>query len=84
MKASNILPQPKAQAVLAMDQPCSMGVQLLQRDQRKWRFNLQASKGTVQEMLPQQLSPIQVVQWPLEKHLMTAQIVPKPSQHRQD
>jgi hypothetical protein len=38
----------------------------------------------MQEMLPQQLSPIQAVQWPLEKHLMTAQIVPKPSQHQQD
>jgi hypothetical protein len=35
-------------------------------------------------MLSQQLSPVQAMQWPIEKHLMTAQIAPKPSQHRQD
>jgi hypothetical protein len=37
------------------------------------------TKGTVQEMLPQQPSPVQAMQWPLEKHLMIAQIVPEPS-----
>jgi hypothetical protein len=53
-----------------------MGAQVLQRGQIRRRFNLQASEGTVQEMLPHQPSPVQVVQWPLEKYLMTAQIVP--------
>jgi hypothetical protein len=48
-----------------MDQPCLTGAQPLQRGQRRWRFNLQASKGTVQELLPQKPSLVQAVQWPL-------------------
>jgi hypothetical protein len=42
------------------------------------------NKGTMQEMLSQQMLPVQAMQWPLEKHLMTTQIVPEPSQDRQD
>jgi hypothetical protein len=57
---------------------------LLNYCRRKKEADPRSSEGLAQEILPQQPSPIQAALWPPEKHLMTAQIAPKPSQHQQD
>jgi hypothetical protein len=83
-KTCKIAQQLRPQAGIARHHPCSTKVRPPHHRRRRKEVDPTTSEGLLQGMLPQQLSPIQSLQWPLEKHLMTAQIAPKPSQHRQD
>jgi hypothetical protein len=83
-KTRKIPPQPRPQTGIAWHHPCSTGAHMPNHCRGREEGGPRSSEGSAQGMPAQQTSPIQAVLWPLEKHLMTAQITPEPSQHQQD